>query len=100
MRRSLPFLAGTMLLANVLNVFTVVVCAQEQVDVVTIEKIKTEALEHSQVMDIASWLTDVYGPRLTGSPNTKAASDWAVAKMQSWGLTNAHLEQWNPYDSG
>ena len=36
-------------------------------------------------MDTASWLTDVYGGRLTGSPNIKAAGDWAVKKLTEWG---------------
>ncbi len=66
--------------------------AQENVDVATVERIRTEVPRHSQVMDIASWLTDVYGPRLTGSPQTQAAADWAVATMRSWGLSNVQLE--------
>ena len=74
--------------------------AEEKVDVATIALIRAEAEQHSQVMDIASWLTDFYGPRLTGSPNTKAAADWAVTTMRTWGLTNVHLERWDPYDSG
>src|SRR5213080_4006498 len=32
--------------------------------------------------------------RVTGTPNLKAADDWAVKTMTSWGLTNAHLEPW------
>jgi hypothetical protein len=40
-------------------------------------------------------LSDVYGPRLTGSPNHRAAAEWALKQMQSWGLRNAHLEPWN-----
>jgi carboxypeptidase Q len=40
-------------------------------------------------------LTDVYGPRLTGSPNFKAAADWTVKQMTSWGFKNAHLEPWD-----
>jgi hypothetical protein len=51
---------------------------------------------NSQVMEVMSYLTDVHGPRLTGSPNIKAAGDWAVAKMKEWGLTNAALEPWTP----
>jgi hypothetical protein len=39
--------------------------------------------------------TDVYGPRLTGSPNHKAAAEWAVKQMTAWGLSNAHLEAWD-----
>ena len=40
-------------------------------------------------------LADLYGPRLTGSPSLKAAGEWAIATMQSWGLTNGRLEPWN-----
>ena len=40
-------------------------------------------------------LTDVYGPRLTGSPNLKSAGEWAVKQMESWGFTNGRLEPWD-----
>ena len=40
-------------------------------------------------------LTDVYGPRLTGTPNHKAAAEWAIRQMTAWGLSNAHLEPWD-----
>ena len=40
-------------------------------------------------------LTDVYGPRLTGSPNHKAAAEWAIKQMSEWGFENAHLEPWD-----
>ena len=38
------------------------------------------------------YLTDVYGPRLTGSPNITDAGNWAVKKMQEWGLPMMSLE--------
>ena len=41
------------------------------------------------------YLTDVYGPRLTGSPNHKAAAEWAIKQMTEWGLENGHLEPWD-----
>ncbi len=69
--------------------------AQEKVDVATIEKIKSEEMSHSQVMDIMSWLSDVYGPRLTWSPNATRARDWALGQMTSWGLSNVHAETWD-----
>lgn len=69
--------------------------AQEPVDVATIEAIKTEALQHSQIMDMMSWLTDVYGPRLTWSPNARRAADWTVEQLRKWGVTDAHLEPWD-----
>ena len=74
--------------------------AQEEVDVATIERIKAEAMERSQVMEIMSWLTDVHGPRLTGSPITRAAGDWAIATMQGWGLENVHYDWWGPFGRG
>jgi hypothetical protein len=40
-------------------------------------------------------LPGIYGPRLTGSPNHKAAADWAVKQMTDWGFENAHLEPWD-----
>jgi carboxypeptidase Q len=71
------------------------VAAQEKVDVATIEKIKAEEMNHSQVMEIMSWLSDVYGPRLTWSPNATRAKDWAMGQMKSWGLSNVHDETWD-----
>src|SRR3954470_18604356 len=70
--------------------------ASEKIDYEAINKIKEQGLQpqNSKVMEIASWLTDVYGPRLTGSPNTQKAGEWAVAKMKEWGLQNVGLEKW------
>src|SRR3954471_24955466 len=79
--------------------------ASEKIDYEAINKIKQQGLnpQNSKVMEISSWLTDVYGPRLTGSPNVQKAGDWAVAKMKEWGLANAALEPWadrNGFDRG
>src|SRR5665213_1137993 len=68
--------------------------AQERVDTAAIARIRAEAMDHSQVMDIMSWLTDVYGPRLTWGPNVRKAADWTMTTMKSWGLANVHLEDW------
>jgi carboxypeptidase Q len=74
--------------------------AQEKVDVATIERIKAEAMQRSQVMDIMSWLTDVHGPRLTGSPITKAAGDWTIETLKKWGVQNVRYEWWGPFGRG
>ena len=66
----------------------------EKIDLDAVYRIKEEGLERSQVMDTASYLTDVYGPRLTGSPDTSEAADWAQKTMKSWGLSNVHTEKW------
>src|SRR6267142_1613497 len=65
-----------------------------------IARIRDEGLNHSQVMQTLSYLTDVIGPRLTGSPNLKRANEWTRDRMTSWGLTNAHLEAWGPFGRG
>jgi hypothetical protein len=51
-------------------------------------------------MEIISYLTDVYGPRLTNSPNIKAAADWTTGKLKEWQLANVHLEPWGPFGRG
>src|SRR4051812_6324433 len=58
-------------------------------------RIRREATEHSQIMKTLHVLTDVYGPRLTGSPNLKQAGEWAAGQMKSWGMARTHLEPWN-----
>ena len=58
-------------------------------------KIRREAAEHSRILETLHVLTDVYGPRLTGSPNLKNAGAWAVKQLESWGLVNGRLEPWD-----
>ena len=58
-------------------------------------RIRAEAMERSQIMKTMHMFTDVYGPRLTGSPNHKAAAEWAVKQMTEWGFDNVHLEPWD-----
>jgi carboxypeptidase Q len=71
----------------------------ETLDYATIAQIRDEGLNRSQAMDHISWLSDVYGPRLTGSPAILQASDWAIRKFREWGLVNAHREAW-PFGKG
>lgn len=58
-------------------------------------RIRREGMENSQIMRTLHYFTDVYGPRLTGSPNLQAAGNWAVAEMTKWGFENAKLEPWD-----
>src|ERR1043165_6610306 len=71
----------------------------EKVDLDAVYRIKEEGLQRSKVMEIASYLTDVYGPSLAGSPNIKDASDWAQKTMKEWGLANVHAEPF-PFGRG
>ncbi|MFN7998338.1 MAG: M20/M25/M40 family metallo-hydrolase [Bryobacteraceae bacterium] len=66
-------------------------------DLSVISRIKTEAYDRSKVMDHLSYLTDVYGPRLTASPEFKQAADWAMGRLRDYGVTNVHLEPWGPF---
>jgi hypothetical protein len=86
----LPVVAAALLIAGAAGHAQ----SSEPVDLDAITRIKAEGLERSQVMEIAWWLTDVYGPRLTNSPQMRAAAAWAVKKANEWGLANAALEPW------
>jgi carboxypeptidase Q len=76
------------------------VFAQETVDQAAVQKIREEGLSHSKVMETAFYLTDVAGPRLSGSPGLKRAQDWAVTQLKSWGLVNSKLEPWGKFGKG
>ena len=68
--------------------------ADERIDYAVNARIREEGRERSQLMRTLHFLTDIHGPRLTGSPNHKAAAEWAIKQMREWGLENAHLEPW------
>jgi hypothetical protein len=73
---------------------------EERINADAYSKIRDEGLQRSQVMEIASYLTDVHGPRLTNSPNIRAAAQWTTRRMTEWGLTNVKLESWGPFGPG
>lgn len=66
----------------------------------TIDKIRDEGLNRSQVMKTLSYMTDVIGSRLTGSPGMKRANEWTRDRMKDWGMQNARLESWGPFGRG
>ena len=74
--------------------------ALEPIDQAVVDQIRAEGLENSNVMNYMSWMTDVFGPRLTGSPALDAASDWALETMEDMGLENAHRDEWGPFGKG
>src|SRR3989440_2347829 len=74
--------------------------APSQTDLSAIHQIKDEGFNDSKVMEIMSYLTDVYGPRLTNSPNIKEAAAWTTAKMKEWQCANVRLEPWGPFGRG
>jgi len=74
--------------------------AMEKVDKDAIEKIKKEGYDNSKVMEYESYLTDVYGPRLTWSPEYKRGAEWAAAELKRLGLKNVHFDEWSPEGKG
>jgi carboxypeptidase Q len=68
--------------------------AEEAVDLEMVTRIRDEGFTNSKVMDTVGYLTDVIGPRVTGSPQMREANDWTRQRLESWGLVNAHLEGW------
>ena len=95
-----PVLAGSALMVALTLVPVSAQQAPEKVDLDAVYKIKQEGFQNSKVMEIMSWLTDVYGPRLTNSPGFRKSGDWAVKEMTSWGLTNVKLEPFGPFGRG
>ena len=89
----------------------------ERVDLNVMHKIKTAELgggggfggggggrggagRGAPIMETMYNLTDRYGPRLTNSPQYRAAGDWAVRQLNEWGLSNVHLEKWSTKSEG
>ena len=70
---------------------------QERVDLGIVDRVKAEAFEHSKVMETLRNLTDVRGPRLTGSPGFEDAARWAIGELNGYGLEKVHLEKWGPF---
>jgi hypothetical protein len=69
--------------------------AEERIDPDINARIRHEGQTNSQIMRTLHYLSDVYGPRVTGSPNLQAAGEWAIRQMESWGLTNGRMEPWD-----
>src|SRR5262245_27430918 len=69
-------------------------------DLAAIDRIRQQAARGSELADLARNLTDIYGPRLTGSPQLKAAADFAIGRLTAWGLTNVGYERWGPFGPG
>ena len=74
--------------------------APEKIDLAALGKIRDEGFNRSKVMEIASYLTDVHGSRLTGSPQARAAGEWTLATLKSWGVSNPRFEAWGPFGRG
>src|SRR5262245_5401734 len=71
--------------------------AQDTADKAALEldaRLIEDASKTSEIMKNLGYLSDVIGPRLTGSANLKRANDWTAEVMKKYGLQNVHLEPW------
>jgi carboxypeptidase Q len=68
------------------------VLSGDQIDESVIDSISTEVRQNSRIMETLSYLTDIYGPRLVGTPEYRAAAEWVQDCMHSWGIQEVKLE--------
>ncbi|MBC8301878.1 MAG: M20/M25/M40 family metallo-hydrolase [Pelagibacterales bacterium] len=80
--------------------FSLSIQSQELKTTDVIDIIKKHGMEKSNVMEIAHWITDYNGPRLTGSPGLDNATKWVVDELNNWGMNNVHLQEWGPFGRG
>jgi len=73
---------------------------QEPVDLEMVQRIKHEGLRNSSIRDISFHLTDVIGPRLSGSTNLARANEWTSQQMKEWGLENVEIAPWGEFGPG
>ena len=72
----------------------------ENVDLSMIYKIKQEGLKNSSIEDLAFWLTDFVGPRLTASTGYNRGNEWAKKKMEELGFQNVRIEAAKDFSRG
>jgi carboxypeptidase Q len=63
-------------------------------------RIRDEGLNRSRIPELAGYLTEAIGPRLTGSPGMRRANDWTAEQLRGWGLRNARVEPWGEFGRG
>ncbi|MCX6565889.1 MAG: M20/M25/M40 family metallo-hydrolase [Candidatus Aminicenantes bacterium] len=85
----------------ILGSFLVPLSAEEKIDYSIMQRIRTEGLGgSSKVMDYLSWLSDVYAPRLSESPQYRQAAQWALRTLTEMGLVDAKMEPWGTFGRG
>jgi len=75
---------------------SVATAQQVAVEDPVIAQIWAEGMNRSQAERLAQTLLDSLGPRLTGSPESVAASDWVIQTYRSWGI-EAKREQYGTW---
>jgi carboxypeptidase Q len=73
---------------------------QEKVDLGVVQRIREEGLTRSAIPPLADHLTNMIGPRLTGSTGMKKANEWTAQQLREWGLANVVVEPWGRFGRG
>jgi carboxypeptidase Q len=58
-------------------------------------QIMSEIKDHGKAAEDLAYLSDVIGPRLTGSESLGKAQDWVAGKMREYGAENVHFESYD-----
>ena len=96
---SISLMTRRMVILSATTLLLVATLAAQPLDHTTLAAIREEGLGGSQVMDHISWLSDVYGPRVTGTPAIEQARAWTMERLRAWGLSNVHEERF-PFGHG
>ena len=68
--------------------------AEEQINPRIVARIKEEAFQHSKALDTLVYLSDVYGPRLSGNPAYQEAAEFAKRRLEEWGIENVRFDSY------
>ncbi|OVE79619.1 hypothetical protein BVY01_01990 [bacterium I07] len=77
-----------------------IVASQEIIDEEVVARIKMEAFQNSKIMETLSYITDVYSPRIPGTPNYDKVTQWCVNRLKEWGIEHSKLESFSPIPKG
>ena len=91
----MSWMSRILVMTGALSLSIGTVATAQRPDPVALAAIRAEALSRSQVMDHIGWLSDVYGPRVTGSPAIEQAREWAMERLRSWGVSNVREERFS-----
>ncbi len=85
-------ISAFLLVGSLIGALAVTIHGERQSDDEIVARIKAEAFQHSQVMNTLAELTDVYSPRLRGSPGYATAADWVKQLLTQWGFDRVWFE--------
>ena len=79
-------IVGVLLVGATVLAAGVVRAAGQRSESEIVQAIREEGFTRSQAMETVSWLSDVFGPRVTGTPAIEGAKDWTAERLRAWGL--------------